>query len=113
MDVDQLVDLVMYELYDLGPYIWYRAKTTTSVYIKFNDDRLGSLTIRDHKGIKKCKYRWNLVIGYNGSPVVKGRGFVRYFYSEFTVRDLIDDVKRYSNRLGGRYGLYKCGSFFK
>ena len=40
-------------------YIWHLA-TTGSVYIRFDDVRMGSIRIGDHPGREKLKYKWNI-----------------------------------------------------
>lgn len=40
-------------------YIWHKA-TTNSIYIRFKDNRIGSIRIADHEGRDKLKYKFNL-----------------------------------------------------
>lgn len=52
----------------VGCYIWHKA-TTGSVYIRFDDNRIGSVRIADHEGRSKLKYKYNLMIEGNfGRP---------------------------------------------
>lgn len=44
---------------DIEAYIWHAA-TTGSVYIRFGDQRMGSLRLGDHPGRSKLKYKYNL-----------------------------------------------------
>jgi hypothetical protein len=73
---------VLEELKDLDIYLYKKAVTTSSVYLKFKDSRLRSLTIRDHKTIPKYRYKWNIVLGYNGQRKIVDNGASRFFYSE-------------------------------
>ena len=43
----------------VGAYIWHRA-TTGSVYIRFEDNRIGSVRIGNHEGREKLKYKFNI-----------------------------------------------------
>lgn len=83
------------ELVDLGLVITYAARTTTSVYMKFEDKRLGTLTVRDHKGKPKYKYRWNIVIGYNGNSRVRDNGYVRDFFNETEIDRFMEAIRAY------------------
>jgi hypothetical protein len=86
---------VQRELGDLGIYLYHKAVTTSSWYFKFKDERIRSLTVRDHKTKPKYKYKWNIVIGYTGQRRVMDRGVPRYFYSENEVDDFLTHIQRY------------------
>jgi hypothetical protein len=86
---------VQRELGDLGIYLYHKAVTTSSWYFKFKDERIRSLTVRDHKTKPKYKYKWNIVIGYTGQRRVIDRGVPRYFYSENEVDDFLTHIQRY------------------
>lgn len=49
------------ELNNIGieAYVWHVA-TTGSAYIRFNDNRMCSIRLGDHKGRNKLKYKYNL-----------------------------------------------------
>lgn len=55
-----MVDHVLGQLKFFEPYIYKKATTTNSVYIKFKNKGLLSLRVSDHKGIPKYSYKWNL-----------------------------------------------------
>ncbi|ADY13652.1 hypothetical protein [Sphaerochaeta globosa] len=86
---------VQRELGDLGIYLHNKAVTTTSWYFKFKDERIRSLTVRDHKTKPEYRYKWNIVIGYTGPKKVLDRGVPRYFYSENEVDEFLEHVRRY------------------
>jgi len=86
---------VQRELGDLGIYLYHKAVTTSSWYFKFKDERIRSLTVRDHKTKPKYRYKWNIVIGYTGPKRVIDRGVPRYFYSENEVDDFLTHIQRY------------------
>lgn len=43
----------------IGCYIWHKA-TTGSAYIRFDDNRMGSIRLGDHPGRSKLRYRYNI-----------------------------------------------------
>lgn len=57
-------------------YVWHNA-THGSAYIRFEDSRIGSIRIADHKGRKHLNYRWNIrsdfPIGHSRWHKVVGR----------------------------------------
>lgn len=59
--LENIAEKVIAELKTVGvdAYIWHRA-TTGSVYIRFEDSRVGSIRIGNHEGRKHLKYRYNL-----------------------------------------------------
>ena len=73
--------------------------TTSSLYLKFEDTRLGSLTVRDHKGRAKYRYKWNLISGYDGENVVMDKGVRRFFYNFDQVDQIIEHIKNYRNAI--------------
>jgi hypothetical protein len=68
-------------LRDLGAHIVYQSRHTGSTYIKFDDDRIGSLRVSDHPGRPKYRYRWNLLTaGEDGIREVQDGPVRRFFY---------------------------------
>lgn len=80
-----------------GPWIYHKARTTSSVYIKFASEHLRSLRIADHKGIDKYKYKWNVNVGYTGPPFMSlDENIERYFYSPNDLALLAADLAEFS-----------------
>lgn len=88
----------------VGCYIWRKA-TTGSVYIRFDDNRIGSIRIADHEGRSRLKYKYNLMIDGNfGRPKwVKDDGRWRCYADAKCYLDLCvlivqqsEKVKQYS-----------------
>lgn len=78
----------------LGAYIYHIA-TTGSIYIRFNDDRMGSIRIGDHRNIDKYKYRYNVRFDFNKIKITKEDGKWRHFYPPSEINKLIEElVKR-------------------
>lgn len=86
---------VQRELGDLGIYLYHKAVTTTSWYFKFGDERIRSLTVRDHRTKPKYRYKWNIVVGYAGPKKVLDDGVSRFFYSENEVDEFLEHIRRY------------------
>ena len=61
MNLKEIAEGLVNELKLVGvdAYIWHAA-TTGSAYIRFDDNRIGSVRLGDHAGRKKLKYKWNI-----------------------------------------------------
>lgn len=59
MNFKRLANRVIKKLQSEGVecYLWY---ATNSAYIRFEDSRIGSIRLGDHKGRSHYSYRWNL-----------------------------------------------------
>lgn len=91
-----VVDMILRKV--PGAYIYHQASTSTSVYIKFAGQRMGSLRIGDHKGIEKYRYRWNLHMEHNEPPQLGGNpACERYHYGSNYVKELIADLLEFSS----------------
>ena len=97
--INQIVDILLVALRDQGIYVYHRATSTSSVYLKFKDEQLRSLTVRDHTTIPKYRYKWNIIIGYRGTKKVMDRGVPRYMYNEKQLHQCIDHIKNYANTI--------------
>jgi hypothetical protein len=97
--INQIVNICLKELEPLGIRIFNRAVNTSSVYLKFKDERLRSLTVRDHKTIPKYRYKWNIVLGYSGPKNVIDNGVVRFMYNENQLDDLFSHIRNYQNKI--------------
>lgn len=80
-----------------GVWIYCEAQSG-SVYLKFKDPMLRSIRIADHKGIKKYRYKWNVIIG-GETHTELDRGIQRHFYSEHDLNKLKDDIALYQFEL--------------
>jgi hypothetical protein len=101
-----ILSQVLFELFELGPYVYTYARSTSSIYVKFKAPDLKSLTIRDHQGIPKYKYKWNVVIGYDGAKRVVDDGVVRYFYNERQLSEFYADIRGYHTKRGAYTASY-------
>ncbi len=103
--IDEVVRFVIGQLDDLDGTI-YHSKSSSSVYIRFDEPGLGSLTIRDHLRCAR-HFKWNLVMGYRGKKrIQRGCAPIQYFYSEHTVLDLVSDIRAELDSL--RCGRHTC-----
>lgn len=86
----------------IGAYVWHVA-TTGSVYVRFEDHRIGSVRIGDHTGIDKYQYKFNIRSDMNGKGQWrKPENTWRYFQPMQTWREIIplivkraEDVQKY------------------
>lgn len=97
--INKIVDICLKKLQPLGVYIHNRAVNTASVYLKFGDPRLKSLTIRDHKTIPKYRYKWNIILGYQGEARVIDAGITRYMYNEHQIDRLCAHILNYHRKI--------------
>ena len=58
---ESIANNVLNELNNCGIkcYLWHKAQTG-SIYIRFEDQRIGSIRIGDHAGREKLKYKFNI-----------------------------------------------------
>ena len=89
--LEEIIDFMLWQIDDI-PHQVIKSKTTSSVYVRFYDQQLGILTIRDHKRHTKNKSvpypKWNVIVGYHGKKALNGR---RY-YSEHTMLQCVDEL---------------------
>lgn len=76
---------------DIGAYIWHKA-TTGSVYIRFSDNRLGSIRIGDHKGISKYKYKYNIRVDSTFNGWKKDGNSWRFYTNISTYENVIKEI---------------------
>jgi hypothetical protein len=89
--LEEIIDFMLWQIDDI-PHQVIKSKSTSSVYVRFVDPKLGILTIRDHKRHTKNKAvpypKWNVIVGYRGKKALNGR---RY-YSEHTMLQCVDEL---------------------
>ena len=88
--VRRLTAYLLNTLKDKGIYL-YHVSRYDSVYLKFKDERLGSIRIADHTGRTKYRYKWNLEID-GKTRVAEDRGVTRHYYNSRDVCDLADKL---------------------
>lgn len=96
----EVVDWLLAELKDLGIYVHNHAITTNSHYLKFADDRIGSIRVCDHPGKKKYAYRWNIWLdGIKASYDEVDRNTRRWHYLASDFDDFLRHVRNYAKAL--------------
>ena len=72
--------IIKLEEVDIKCYIWHIA-TTGSVYLRFGDNRMCSVRLRDHSGRNKLKYKYNLRsdASPNYKKWIKDKGVWRFY----------------------------------
>jgi hypothetical protein len=81
---------------DIDAYLWHKA-TTGSVYIRFKDNRLGSIRIGDHKGISKYKYKYNIRCDITFNGWKKDNGVWRFYTNISSYEKVIDEIVKKAN----------------
>lgn len=103
---NQVAKYLLKELKPLGVYVYHRAKTSNSIYLKFDDSRLCSVRISDHQGIEKYRYKWNLCQGQSNPFYFSTDGGVRRFYFSFEAVDqFVERVKKYYATINGGFPI--------
>ena len=94
---------IVKELKHIGAYIYQtgcaRFGGQPSVYNKFEDSRIGSIRIGDHKGREKYSYRFNLEIGGVTRCEYDQHGYKRWYYHNKEWKRLVLHIKRYYNSI--------------
>lgn len=86
-------------------YIYHKAVTTESVYVKFEDQRLCSLRIGDHDGKERYRYKWNLRSDYTKFKVKIDNGIKRFFFPWEEWSRLVDRIVEYKRNAGRSFSV--------
>ena len=102
---------------DIQAYI-YHVATTGSVYIRFEDPRMGSIRIGGHEGRSNYSYKFNVRIDKNKLGWEKDRRDIWRFYCRpDQLTHLIEAIKRRAETVASwpedKYGGYKTPDFKK
>lgn len=98
-EIMAMLNVCLRELKPLGIYVTNKSVTTSSVYLKFKDPRIKSLTIRDHGTIPKYRYKWNVILGYRGPGTVNDKGVTRYMYNELQLHSFFEHIRKYAAKI--------------
>lgn len=96
----------------IGAYIWCVA-TTGSVYVRFEDQRMGSIRIGDHNGRERLKYKYNVRSDVKKRGWVKDGEIWRYFVKHNDWRSLIPVLEKRKDQVKNwgeakfKYGIPK------
>jgi len=94
----------------IGCYIWHRA-TTGSIYVRFDDNRIGSVRIGDHEGKGRYKYKFNIRGDITESHSIVDNNIARHFYPYDAVDSCVEDIiKRSLIVQGWKNCRYKYGT---
>lgn len=111
--------LYMLEEENLDPYIYAVNARKTSYYIKFKDDRLGSLRVSDHNSRARYFYRWELRFDLEKEKVINKK-HNQFFYPVSMMEKLVSHMRNYACKIvkvSGEYTkdgrLYKAREFSK
>lgn len=95
----KIAEYIISELKDQGAYMGNKSVTTNSVYVKFLNRHVKSLTIRDHNTREKYKYKWNLRLDKRNDYELIDCGIKRYFYGQDSVDKLIAHIRAYAKKV--------------
>lgn len=88
----------------------YNAKSSNSIYLKFDWGVAQSLRISDHKGIEKYHYRFNLIQGLKDKITVSYRNNTYSNYYPFrSVYDCLEDILENREKIIEKNGIEKYG----
>ncbi len=92
----KIADQIIHDLTlaGIGCYIYVEAKTTNSMYIRFEDPRMCSIRISDHQGYGQYKYKYNLRSDIKKSYTKKDDKVLRLYYCFADIEELIESVKK-------------------
>ena len=87
----EIIDFILWKLEPLGVYTYYSA-ITGSVYIKFTEEKLGTVRVSDHPGKEKYAYKWNLRVDTTGKSTEMQGHVKRYIYGAEHMDEMCDDI---------------------
>jgi len=96
INFEQLANKIIKKLKSEGIecYLWHAA-TTGSAYIRFEDNRMGSIRLGDHAGRSKLNYKWNVRSDFpkNHKKWHKVNNLWRYYVHSSNWIDIIQPLK--------------------
>lgn len=101
-DTLKIAEYFIKKLAPEGAYIQNRSVTTNSIYIKFRNRKLYSLTIRDHSTKKRFRYKWNFRLDLYGKKIEDDRGVKRFTYGMDSYKELVKHIKRYNKIINNK-----------
>lgn len=99
-NIHAAAECVMWHLSPCLPYI-YHISNNDSVYIKFQDKRLGSIRISNHSQRNKYKYKWNILVdqGREISRSEYQNSVLRRYYSDDRLATFICDFGEHDKEI--------------
>ena len=91
----------------------YNAYSTSSIYLKLDYGLSCGIRISDHPGIKKYKYRFNVLKDYKGNEVILKDGLICHFYNFNELPKLLQDVEKERTEKLKKYGIEKYKLYMK
>ena len=114
MNFTKIANKIIAELQKEGvtAYLWHKA-TTGSVYVRFEDPRIGSIRIGNHNGRDQYQYKFNVRSDMKGNGRwIKPEKTWRYFQPLETWKDIIpvivkraQDVAQQGTPVRYQYGI--------
>jgi len=98
--VQDVIDIVLEALLDLGPVILNRSNTTETIYIKFNDRRMGILRISEHGESDKSHQKWNLRKDIKKRYKRYKSASIGYYCPWQDIPEFMIFIQKHANKLG-------------
>lgn len=89
-----MAELVIGQLLEAGFTIQrYNSMTSKSIYLKLDYGVCNSIRISDHRGIRKYRYRYNLLSNRSGYRKHSNSGMDRFYYGFDSAHTMLQDIK--------------------
>ena len=78
----------------------YKARSSSSTYIKLDCGLCGTIRVSDHAGKRHLKYKWNILTCHKGSPSIHANAYKkRHFYGPAHIAHALEHIKAEKDRL--------------
>jgi len=77
----------------------YKIAQSGSIYIKFENTKMGSLRIGDHQERSKYAYRWQIRTDLEEYQLVDEKGHKQFMYPSSKINDLIGHISNYYRKV--------------
>lgn len=83
---------------NIACYLYHTSKDKNSCYVKFSEEKMGSLRVSNHKSRKKYHYRWELRLDFDEDVVIR-KPHKRYLYCLRNAKNLVNHLVNYYNTI--------------
>lgn len=77
----------------------FKKAQSGSIYMEFEDPRMGKCRIGDHKERDKYGYRWHVRMDITEYFIFVGKGHNQFFYPVSRLEDAVDHMKNYQEMI--------------
>lgn len=86
------------KVYGIEAFI-FKIAQTGSVYVHFENPKLGKLRVGDHNEKSSLGYRWQLRTDITEPKVINDKGHNQFFYPVSQMPDMVNHIKNYYNKI--------------